>query len=162
MHCFSTGIELDAQLAACAAANLTYLPHAVVLQGDGGTINTGPRDAIFINAGATHPRQLWLDQLAPDGRLVMPLTASLNADTPDDLGMGLMLRVVRAADRYAADFFSPVGIYPCLGTRDAEAERSLRDSFARGNWESVRWLRRDPHDQTATCWFHRSDVCLST
>lgn len=75
MHCFSTGIELDAQLAACAAANLTYLPHAVVLQGDGGTINTGPRDAIFINAGATHPRQLWLDQLAPDGRLVMPLTA---------------------------------------------------------------------------------------
>ena len=156
-----TGIEYDAQLAARAAANLAYLPNASVQHGDGATIDTGWRDAIFINAGATHPRQLWLDRLTLGGRLVMPLTASLNCDNPNDLGMGLMLKVVREEDRYGAALFSPVGIFPCIGTRDPESERSLREAFARGNWESVRSLRRDPHDATDTCWLHGAEVCLS-
>ena len=72
-----------------------------------------------------------------------------------------MLKVVRGDDGYAAEFFSPVGIFPCIGTRDAESEQSLREAFARGNWEAVRSLRRDPHAATDTCWLHRADVCLS-
>ena len=30
-------------------------------EGDGGTIDAGPADAILVNAGATHPPPLWLD-----------------------------------------------------------------------------------------------------
>jgi protein-L-isoaspartate O-methyltransferase len=34
-----------------------------VLQGDGAKYNLEPFDAIFINAGATHPQDIWLDGL---------------------------------------------------------------------------------------------------
>jgi protein-L-isoaspartate(D-aspartate) O-methyltransferase len=38
----------------------------------------------------------------------------------------------------------------------------LREAFARGGGESVRSLRRDPHDADATCWLHGDGFCLST
>src|SRR5262245_12598979 len=49
-----TGVEIDAELAARARANLAYLPQASVLHGDGAALDAGPCDAIFVNAGATH------------------------------------------------------------------------------------------------------------
>ncbi len=155
-----TGIEIDAELAERARANLTYLPHVSVLHGDGAGLDTGPRDAIFINAGATHPQPLWLDRLTLGGRLMLPLTASLDADNTESLGMGLMLKVTRERDGYVARFVSPVGIFPCIGTRGAD--QPLHDAFARGNWEAVRSLRRDPHGVTDACWLHGAEVCLST
>lgn len=154
-----TGVEIDRELADRARANLAYLPHVSVLHGDGAVLDTGSRDAIFINAGATHLQPLWVDRLTLGGRLMLPLTASLDADT-NSLGMGLMLKVTRGADGYAAQFVSPVGIFPCIGTRDSD--QRLRDAFARGNWDAVRSLRRNPHEATDTCWLHDAAVCLST
>ena len=65
-----TAIEVDPGLASRAGSNLSYLAHVQVLAGDGGEIDLGPSDAIFINAGATHPRAMWLDALRPGGRLL--------------------------------------------------------------------------------------------
>ena len=40
----------------------------------------GPADAILINAGATHPRSIWLDSLRTGGRLLLPLTVTEDTD----------------------------------------------------------------------------------
>jgi protein-L-isoaspartate(D-aspartate) O-methyltransferase len=155
------GIEIDAALAERARAKLAYLPQVSVQQGDGFSLAGGARDAIFINAGATYVPPVWLDQLAPGGHLICPLTAPVADDNPNGIGWGLMLKVTRGADGYAARFISVVGIYPCLGARDPESGQRLREAFARSDSESVRSLRRDPHAEHETCWLHRPDVCLS-
>src|ERR1700674_3327090 len=69
-----TGVEIDSDLASRARKNLAHLDHVEVLQADGGEFNFPPNDAIFINAGATHVRSDWLDNLRPGGRLLVPLT----------------------------------------------------------------------------------------
>ena len=63
-------IEFDPDLAARAAANLNRFHHVQVIPGNAATYDPGKVDAIFINAGATHPLPLWLDSLKPQGRLL--------------------------------------------------------------------------------------------
>jgi protein-L-isoaspartate(D-aspartate) O-methyltransferase len=157
-----TGVEIDGDLADRARANLAYLRHVSVMHCDGAALDPGPCDAIFVNAGATQPRRVWLDGLRAGGRLLLPLTASLSADDTNMLGVGMMLKVTRHGDGYAAGFISPVGIFPCIGARDERTQRRLQEAFASGNWESVRSLRRDTHEATDTCWLHGAEWCLST
>jgi protein-L-isoaspartate(D-aspartate) O-methyltransferase len=156
-----TGVEIDAHLAARARANLAYLKHVSVIPGDGAALHPEPCDAIFVNAGASEPRLVWLDALRHGGRLVLPLTVSV-ADDPNTLGFGMMLKVTRGNEDYAAGFISPVGIFPCIGARDDASQRRLQEAFASGNWESVRSMRRDPHELSSTCWLHGAECCLST
>ncbi|MGZ3459389.1 MAG: protein-L-isoaspartate O-methyltransferase family protein, partial [Archangium sp.] len=66
-------VEVDEGLAAKARENLSPWPQVSVLCGDGSETR-GERDAIFVNAGATHPLPAWLEALAPGGRLMLPLT----------------------------------------------------------------------------------------
>ena len=46
-------------------SNLSHLAQVKIIEGDGGEENPGPCDAILVNAGATHPRSIWLDSLRP-------------------------------------------------------------------------------------------------
>ena len=151
-------IEIDPALAARARTNLSSYSHVEVLQGDGGMCEAGARDAIFVNAGATHPQPLWLSRLAPGGRLLFPLTVSLGTGA---VGGGHMLRVMRTEAGYAARFVSPVGIFPCAGAREPEAERRLRKAYGRGEEEFVQELRRDIHPEESSCWLHDAGWCLS-
>jgi hypothetical protein len=48
-----------------------------------------------------------------------------------------MMRVQRIDAGYAANFVSPVGIFPCHGALDAEADRLLADAFTRINWTDL-------------------------
>jgi protein-L-isoaspartate(D-aspartate) O-methyltransferase len=153
-----TAIEIDSELAARARRNLEYLPHVEVIQGDGGETDAGPADAILINAGATHPRAIWLDSLRPAGRLILPLTVT---DDADGSGGGRVLRVIRHPEEFAASFISGVGIFSCVGGRDAELNRQLKKAFDKGDWKSVQSLRREIHDPTDTCWLHADNFCLS-
>src|SRR5437879_12256889 len=68
-----TAIEVDPWLASRAGSNLSYLAHVQVLAGDGGEIDLGPSDAIFINTGATHPRAMWLERLRMGGGALVPV-----------------------------------------------------------------------------------------
>ena len=68
-----TALDVDADLAARSRNNLADL-HVTVVPGDGGEHDAGPADAILVNAGATHPRPVWLHSLRPRGRLLLPLT----------------------------------------------------------------------------------------
>lgn len=69
-----TAIEPDPGLPACARSNLASLPYVHVLAGDGAAVPLDPADVVYINAGATRPADAWLDALAKDGRLILPIT----------------------------------------------------------------------------------------
>lgn len=153
------GVEIDADLASRARENLSYLKQVEVVHGDGGEYDPGSCDAIFINAGATHPRSVWLDCLQLGGRLILYLTVAF-----DDTwaGKGGMLKVRREAEGYTARFLSSVAIFHCIGSRDEEANQRLREAMMRGGRGSVQSLRRDTHEMSDACWLHGGDFCLST
>ncbi len=153
-----TAIEVDTQLAARARDNLNYFPNVEVIEGDGGETDAGPADAILVNAGATHPRAIWLDSLRPGGRLVLPLTKT---DGADGAGGGRVLKVTRQLGGFIACFISGVGIFSCVGGRDPELNQRLKEAFERDDWKSVQSLRRDPHEPADSCWLHSRDFCLS-
>lgn len=149
-----TAIETDADLAVRSRANLADLSNAEVVHGDGGEHDPGPVDAILVNAGATHPRPIWLEALRPNGRLLLPLTGLY--------GSGWVLKVVKRDTRYAAQFISSISIFPCVGARDADTARLLGEAFMSGGWAAVRSLRGDTHEIESTCWLHSEHLCLST
>lgn len=154
-----TGMEIDPDLAARARRNLSYLNSVEVLEGDGGVHDPGPTDAIFVNAGATHPCQVWMDSLRAEGRLLIPITVATNASGH---GTGAMLKVKRESRGFSARFISKVCIFPCVGARDSELNEQLKEAFRTPAWQAVESLRRDPHEPTRTCWLHGRDFCLST
>ena len=157
---YVVGIEIDADLASRASENLRYVKHVEVIHGDGGNYDPGPCDAIFVNAGATHPRTIWLDRLRPGGRLIVYLTVAFD-DT--GTGKGGTLKVVREGSRYSARFLTPVAVFHCIGAaRDDNANRRLLRAMQRGRWGSVQSLRRDAHELNDACWLHGDDFCLST
>ena len=112
-----TAIEILPELARRTRENLADRPNVRVLEGDGSQIDPGPADAFIINAGATHPRPQWLDQLRPGGRLLLPLTTD---PASSGFGGGGVLLVTRTGGELAARFVSSVGIYSCVGARDAD------------------------------------------
>jgi protein-L-isoaspartate(D-aspartate) O-methyltransferase len=154
-----TAIELAPALAARAGTNLHEWSQVTVVAGDGGTYDPGPGDAIFVNAGATHPRPVWLDALRQGGRLLVPLTVARNASGH---GGGGVLKITRQPHGLTARFIAGVNIFPCIGARDPQMNDQLQEAFRRGTWAAVQSLRRDPHDPTEACWLHGSDFCLST
>jgi protein-L-isoaspartate(D-aspartate) O-methyltransferase len=151
-------IEIDAELARRARENLAYLEHVQVYEGDGGELDPGAADAIFVNAGTTHPRSIWTDSLESGGRLLLPITSSHNSS---GTGSGGMFLITRQGAAFAAELVSPVGIFSCLGSRDSHLNEEL--SRKRGpEWRAVRSLRRERHERDDTCWLHTEEGCLST
>jgi protein-L-isoaspartate(D-aspartate) O-methyltransferase len=151
-----TAIEIDPDLAERARQILSDRPWVEVATADGFRHDPGEADAILVNAGVTHPSPLWLDRLAPGGRLVLPLTATARVHTG-----GAVVRVVRHGAGLSAAFTSPLGLFPCVGGRDAVAEALLVEALAGGRSDQVRSLRRDAHEREADCWLHGEGYCLS-
>ena len=156
-------IELDRELATHAADNLSSWRQVTVVNADGCRHDLGQVDAILVNAGASAPRPLWLDSLRPGGRLVLPLArwGSQGTDAGAS-GKGVVFRVERRGDAYAASVLCPVAIFPCVGGIDPEADRSLAEAMARlDQGELIRSLRRDKHERQSTCWLHGDGYCFS-
>ena len=155
-----TAAEIDPVLAAQARKNLARYPNVQVVEGDGGSVDTGVRNAIFINAGVTHPAERWLENIATGGTLVLPITVEIG--TPH-VGKGLALRVSRLASGYEARFLPmPVMIYSCTSVRDPRIGAAFGQRFMSGAFGSVRSLRREPHSPEPSCWLHSTTFCLST
>jgi protein-L-isoaspartate(D-aspartate) O-methyltransferase len=155
-----TAVEIDPVLAAQARENLSTYSNVEVVHEDGGGVDTGVRDAILINAGVTHPRESWIDNLESAGTLVLPLTIEVGMP---HVGKGMVLCVSRLCSGYRAHFLPiPVMIYSCSSVRDSEFGSLLSQPFMSGTFRSVKSLRRDPHSPEPDCWLHGSTFCLST
>ena len=155
--------EIDDALAAAARSNLAGMPWVAVESTDGWAVARGESsfDAIFVNAGVTHPQDVWLDALAAGGRLLLPLTVGLPGMGP--LGKGVVVVITRTPDgtRFSAEILSFVAIYSAIGLRDPGIEAGLGQALRRTSFPNLTQLRRDRHEATPDCWLHAERVCLS-
>lgn len=144
--------DVEPELVARAAENLAPWSQAQVFVGDASDLR-GEHDAIYVNAGATHPRTEWLDALRPGGRLVVPLTMHV-PQLPH--GVGLLLALERRDPRWPVQVVSQIGIYDCVGARDP-AEQAVVRTLARAG-EMI--ATREPHERGDACLLHRDRFCL--
>jgi protein-L-isoaspartate(D-aspartate) O-methyltransferase len=155
-----TAIEIDPSLAARAQENLASAwQQAKVIAADGFAFRPEqPADTVIVNAGVTHLSQAWLDMLAAEnGRLLVPLTNAENWG-------GFLLITRRAGETrlYPARFVHHVGIVPCIGGRDREAESRLKEALTKAPLTAVQSLRRAPEEPDASCWLAGDGWWLST
>jgi protein-L-isoaspartate(D-aspartate) O-methyltransferase len=136
--------EVETSLAARATANLAPWPGVRVHAESAAGRSLPAADAIYVNAGATHPDPFWLDALCDGGRLLFPLTG-------EDMWGGMLL-ITRMGMAFAARFVSQCGFIPCAGLRDPVTAARLAEVFRAGGKEQVRSLtRRLP--RSGTTWF---------
>ena len=154
-------IEVDEALAAAARANLASEPQVEVRPGTAAEPLGERFDAVLVNAGVTHPLEVWLDALTSRGRMVLPLT--LPGPGNDTIGRGLVIALAATdGTDLTARVVLPVAIYSAVGIRDAEAGDRLREALARNPFPPLTRLRRDVHDPSPSCWLHRPGSCLAT
>jgi protein-L-isoaspartate(D-aspartate) O-methyltransferase len=152
--------EVDASLAARARENLAAYPNVSVHAGDGADFDPGECDAIFINAGVTHPHSLWLERLSSDGRLVLPLTGAIGGGNLG--GAGVVARIARKGNAFAACVVTVVAIYSCTSVRDSEMSTVLSKALATKTIFKLKSVRTDLHQQEEACLAHGTGICLST
>lgn len=155
-----TAVEIDAALAERARQNLALAwPQAAVIAADGFAFRpVRPADVIIINAGVTHLPPAWLDSLADDGRLMVPLTGT------DRFGSFVLITRRHGDQRcYAARSVCRVGIIDCVGGRDKDAEARLETALRRSRFAPpIQSLRRPPDEPDDTCWLAGDGWWLST
>ena len=143
--------EVDEALAAEARQNLAFMSWVDVRHDDASRPCDEIFDAILINAGVTHPLDVWLDALAPGGRIIVPLTGMMPA-MGSNLGKGLVWLLTRRDRDFAARVLSMVAIYSALGVRDESLNAVLGNAMmgGPGQWQAVTRLRRDAHEPAAS------------
>lgn len=152
--------EIEQDLAQHATRNLADWPNVTVSDRSGAQGPLPACDAIYVNAGATSPLDIWLDALRPSGRLLFPLTP---ADGPGGRpGAGGMLLVTRSsAGLFGARFLCPAMFVPCMGARDDATAFKLSEAFKRGDFRNVRSLHHNTSPDE-TCWCSGDGWWLST
>jgi protein-L-isoaspartate(D-aspartate) O-methyltransferase len=159
-----TAIEIDAELARRTEANFSEWPQVRVVQGDGTAIKFDTADVVYVNAGATRPADMWLDQLADGGRLLLPLSSNEGFDVTklrDGRPRGGVFLIQRSGIDFATRMISVVAIIPCEGARDQVSEQALAAAFAKGGWEKVTRLYRGNDIPEEGCWLRAPGWCLA-
>ena len=155
--------DVDGTLAAEARQNLAAIACVDVRHGDGSQPMAERFDAILVNAGVTHPLDVWLDALAPGGKMILPLT-STTIPMGATIGKGLVFVVSRESHTlFSARPLSIVAIYSALDIRDESLNDRLGKAMMAGpaRWQAITRLRRDVHEPSSSCWFHATTSCLS-
>ena len=154
-----TAIEFDSGLAARLAANFAGARNISVVHGDGARVPFDSADVIYVNAGATKPAEMWLDGLAENGRLILPLTAG---EFPaGDVRHGAVFRIECRGSDFLAQRISGVAIFPCEGMRDAESQAALAAAFEKGRAQEVTRLYRRDDVPEEDCWLRGTGWSLA-
>jgi protein-L-isoaspartate(D-aspartate) O-methyltransferase len=133
--------EIDPALAARAREYLADRANVTLRERSGAAGALPLADAIYVNAGATSPLEVWLDALAPGGRLLFPLTG--------EGGAGGMLLVTRLKPPgWAARVVSSAAFIDMIGGRESKAAKAVRAAFRGGGAGEVRSLWRDDRRET--------------
>ena len=154
------GLDIDQNLLARASAALGGWANVTIKECNGASYSEGAADIIVVNAGITHPLDVWLDALNPRGRLMVPLTFD---GYRAEAGYGGFFLIVRKTEGLAARFICPTGILHFSGARDGEASKRLMNAWRKDeSWLSrISSLRRDRHDEDGSCWLHGVGYCFS-
>jgi protein-L-isoaspartate(D-aspartate) O-methyltransferase len=151
-------IEVDSGLAERAKQNLAAYSYVSVFAGDGAAFDPGVCDAMLINAGVTHPHATWLERLASDGRMVLPLTHTVSGN----FGNGVMVKISRTSHGLAAQTITYAAIFSCTSVRDPELDSQLQTRLANHQLRKLKSIRLDAHEKGDTCLVHGRDICIST
>ncbi|MFK7762423.1 MAG: protein-L-isoaspartate O-methyltransferase [Roseobacter sp.] len=117
-----TAYEVNTELFHRAQENLTGQPGIEIRHGNAATDldDTGEFDLIVGFAGVTHLPFCWQQQLAPGGRILLPMTGSN--------GWGAMVLASKKADAFVGETIGWCGFYPCMGARQ-DAQARLLDAL---------------------------------
>lgn len=147
-----TAVESEADFAEQAKQLLKDRNNIQVIHGDGCRQEFSSFDAIMVHAGVSHPHSIWLDALAVNGRLQVPLTASGRQN--------IVFQITRRKSGYEAHALRRMETFPCdEGTLRSKINQQL--AFWNPVTSGVNSLRRDEHEADDTCWLHSDDFCLS-
>ena len=116
--------EVEKSLAARAENNLKDRDSVEIRHGNAAT-DLGPEqlfDMIIGFAGVTHVPAAWRDQLAPDGRVLLPMTGTQ--------GWGAMVLAQRDGDEFSGETLGRCGFYPCSGARSETLAAQLDQFWA--------------------------------
>jgi protein-L-isoaspartate(D-aspartate) O-methyltransferase len=116
--------EAEQILALAAQENLADRKSVEVRHGNGACDlmdDDGLFDFIVAFAGVTHPATIWLDHLAPNGRLLLPVTGAL--------GLGAMILMEQGTPIMNAITLGSCGFYPCTGARDATMAKRIDEMW---------------------------------
>lgn len=147
-----TAVESDAGFAAQAKKALQDRDNVEVIHGNGCQQDYASFDAIVVHAGVSHPHAIWLDALAMNGRLQVPLTASGR--------QSIVFQITRRKPGYEAKALRRMETFPCEeGTRKLLLSQQL--AFWNPVTSGINSLRRDEHEADDNCWLHSDNFCLS-
>jgi protein-L-isoaspartate(D-aspartate) O-methyltransferase len=154
------GSEVHAELGARAKGNLAGYKNVSVeiREENAAPFDPGECDAIFVNAGMMHILPMWLDRLREGGRMLVPLTASVNPG----IGHGAMAKIARSGGLFTAETTGAVNIFSAVGLRDPSFEESIQAAFKSQKLSGMKSVRRDAHEPTDTCILHVLGGCLSS
>jgi protein-L-isoaspartate(D-aspartate) O-methyltransferase len=153
-----TAVEYDPALADRAKSNLSHYRNVTVVCADGARWPEVPADGIYVNFAVARPADNWIENLAPNGRLVFPL--GVPGPRQPDLGgrhaeLGAALRIERRKEGFAARAITPAYFVWAEGSLDVapdELER-LRSAFEGGGLDQVRSLIWKHPAPVRGCWF---------
>jgi protein-L-isoaspartate(D-aspartate) O-methyltransferase len=145
--------EIDPHLQAHARRNLAAF-ETVEVVGDALTFELPPVDVIFVSAGMSELPSAWTDALRTGGRLLVPLTGTLES------GHVFLFRKTADAAWFEARRLKFNRFYSCVGSRHSAEMEAIDQMVAAPGLQAIKWLRLDAHDQDANCWLHRKNWCI--
>ena len=159
-------VEFDERLAAMARRNLAGFPTVRVEVGDGASFPRGKADRIYVNFAVSRPSDPWIEQLAPDGRLVLPLSvpaARKPSGTYVVAERGAAFVVRRTPFGFPVSWISTAFFIWAEGALSpgSDDQQTLREAFNRDTPEFVRSLHWKTPALPERCWFWSDDWSLS-
>jgi protein-L-isoaspartate(D-aspartate) O-methyltransferase len=148
------GVDIDEALTGQAGEALADFANVSILTADGTTFAPAAYDLGLVSTGVSVIPELWLARLNRGGRIVVPLAVPI----APFLSKAIVFLLEQSG---AAKMIGGAVIYSAAGTTNVDAQRRLMASFRGGDPHAVQSLRRDAHDETASCWLHERGYCLS-
>jgi len=136
--------EVDAALARRATENLAPWENVEMRAVSGVGSKLPPCDAVYVNAGATHPAVEWFDALNDGGRLVFPLSGT------ESSAVGVSLVVTRLKDSFAARVLGYCRFIACRDAFDEDEAATVTAAFRSGAlWKTQSLVCNDQPDDKA-------------
>jgi protein-L-isoaspartate(D-aspartate) O-methyltransferase len=138
------GREIEPELARRAAENLSPWDNVEVSVTSGVSNDLPQCDAIYVNAGATHPPACWLDALNDGGRLLLPLSGTQASRA------GVSLLVTRRGGSFAARVTGYCAFVACRDAWHAGEATHITAAVWSGKiWKAQSLVRNDEADDSA-------------